>query len=508
MGTGEVALERAVGRVLERWPSAGLAVAVVSPGEPTWFHCHGVSDVGTGAPVTPDTVFRVGSLTKTFTAVAVMQLWEQGRVDLDAPANDYLSTVRLRPARPSLEPATVRHLLTHTSGVGYWLRLSDLLRPASGAGVEAHRVQPLGAYYRKGIRQEVQPGSKWVYSNHGFATLGQLVEDVSGQALRDYLRDRVLDPLGMHHTDLSRSERVSPQLATGYVLRRRGLLPAPVREVPTPGGGGLYSTAADLARYLRCLLEGGAGPHGRILEPATVAQLFTPHYQPDARLPGMGLGFDLGAEDGRRVAAKDGVVSGFLAAMALAPSARSGVLALANTGGLSGRGAPVEVVGAVLRGVLGLPEDPVRHDIAPRPDVWGQLCGWYAPAPGVVTNLFTRALMGAGAEVLVEGRRLVLKPLTPIPALRRGMTLHPDDAKDPYAFRVDFSSLGMGTLPVVFATTDGGGAAVRLWLGLMGFDKRPDARNPRRLVGAALAAAAVAGGLTRLNRRSSAAETH
>lgn len=507
MGAGEVALERTVGRVLERWPTAGLAVAVVRPGEPTWFHCHGVADVTTGSPVTPDTVFRVGPITKTFTAVAVMQLCEQGQVDLDAPANDYLSTVRLRAARSGLEPATVRHLLTHTSGVGYWLRLSDLLRPVSGAGVEARRVQPLGAYYRRGIPQEVQPGTKWVYSNHGFAALGQLVEDVSGQALRDYLRDRVLDPLGMHHTDLTRSERVSPRLATGYVLRRRGLAPAPVREVPTPGGGGLYSTAADLTSYLRCLLEGGAGPHGRILEPATVAQLFAPHYQPDPRLPGMGLGFDLGAEDGRRVAAKDGVVSGFLAAMALAPSAGTGVLALANTGGLSGRGAAIEVVGAVLRELLDLPENPVRHDIAPRPDVWRQLCGWYAPAPGVVTNLFTRALMGAGAEVLVEGRRLVLKPLSPVPALRRGMTLHPDDAKDPYAFRVDFSSLGMGTLPVVFATTAGGGPVVRLWLDLMGFDKRPDVRNPRRLVEAALAAATVAGAVAPRTRRSRADET-
>ncbi|WP_344063444.1 serine hydrolase domain-containing protein, partial [Terrabacter lapilli] len=346
------------------------------------------------------------------------------------------------------------------------------------------------------------------YQRGGRVHLGQLVEDVSGQALREYLRDRVLDPLGMQHTDLTRSDRVSPGLATGYVLRRRGLVPARVREVPTPGGGGLYSTAADLACYLRCLLEGGSGPRGRILDPETVAQLFTPHYQPDPRLPGMGLGFDLAAEDGRRVAAKDGVVSGFLSAMALAPSAGTGVLALANTGGLSGRGAPVEVVGAVLRELLDLPEDPIRHDITPRPDVWAELCGWYAPTPGMVTNLFTRTLMGAGAEVVVEDRRLVLKPLTPVPALRRGMVLHPDDPKDPYAFRVDFSSLGMGTLPVVFATTDDGGRVGRLWLDLMGFDKRRDTRNPRRLLGAGLAAATVAGGVARLTRRSSADQTH
>src|SRR6478736_1618538 len=197
MDTAGPALERAVVRVLGRWPTAGLAVAVVRDGEPTWFHSFGVTDVTTRAPVTPDTVFRVGSLTKTVTAVAVMQLWEQGRVDLDAPANDYLRRFRLRPARPDLQPATLRHLLTHTAGVGYWRRMSDLLRPASGAGVEARRLQPLGEYYRRGLPQEVQPGTKWVYSNHCFAALGQIVEDVCGQDLRDCLREHIFGPLGM-----------------------------------------------------------------------------------------------------------------------------------------------------------------------------------------------------------------------------------------------------------------------------------------------------------------------
>ena len=242
MGASEVALQHTVTRLLGRWPTAGLAVAVVRDGEPTWFHGHGVADVTTRAPVTPDTVFRIGSLTKTFTAVAVMQLWEQGRIDLDAPANRYLRTFRLRPTRPDLQPATLRHLLTHTAGVGYWRRLSDVLHPALGAGVEARRLVRLGEYYRRGLPQEVQPGTKWVYSNHGFAALGQVVEDVSGQDLRSYLREHVLDPLGMDHTDLVSSERVRPALATGYVIRARGLVPVAAREVPTPGGGGLYST--------------------------------------------------------------------------------------------------------------------------------------------------------------------------------------------------------------------------------------------------------------------------
>jgi CubicO group peptidase (beta-lactamase class C family) len=146
-------LQAKVAEVLDRWPSAGLAVGVIRDGSLEWFLGHGVADIASKEPITPDTVFRIGSLTKTFTAIAVMQLWEQGLVDLDAPANDYLRAFRLIPAKTSFRPATVRHLLTHTAGVGYWRRLSDLLQPGVGSGDRAGRsgAPPLADYYRRGL---------------------------------------------------------------------------------------------------------------------------------------------------------------------------------------------------------------------------------------------------------------------------------------------------------------------------------------------------------------------
>jgi CubicO group peptidase (beta-lactamase class C family) len=214
-------LQAKVTRVLDRWPSAGLAVGVIREGSLEWFLGHGVADLETEEPVTKETVFRVGSISKTVTAIAVMQLWEQGLVDLDAPANDFLRAFRLVPAKASYRPPTVRHLLTHTAGVGYWRRLSDLLHPGVGSGNRAGRsgAPSLADYYREGLPVEVEPGTKWGYTNHGFAALGQLVEDVSGQPFDQYLRDRGLAPLGMEHTDLVRSQRVRARLATGYVLR-------------------------------------------------------------------------------------------------------------------------------------------------------------------------------------------------------------------------------------------------------------------------------------------------
>ncbi len=492
----DIHLNATIAQVLDSWPCAGLAVAVIADGSLSWFHGHGLADIAAKKPITEDTVFRIASLTKTFTGVAVMQLWEQGLVDLDAPANDYLRSFRLVPAKPNLSPATVRHLLAHTAGVGYWRRLSDLLQPGVGSGDRARRTgaPPVAEYYRRGLPVEVEPGTKWVYSNHGFAALGQIVEDVSGQPLDRYLRDRIFDPLDMEHTELIRSERVKPNLATGYVLRRRGLKPVADREVPTPGGGGMYSTTADIARYIAALLRMAANEHGSVLRPETVATMFRPHFQPDPRVPGMGLAFELGEEAGHKTVGKTGILSGFHSAMALAPGEGIGVIVFSNTGGLDGRGAPIPLATMLLRLLLGLSVDPIRIDIAPRPETWSEICGWYGLAPGPVTNLSLRALMGAGAEVVVQGGRLMLKPLTPIPAMRRGFRLYPDDPEDPWVFRIYFPEFGM-EFRVVF---DGGpdeGAATRLLMDVMSFERRPDFRNPRPWATGVLAAGVTALGV-------------
>lgn len=488
--------------ILDRWPCAGLAVGVVRDGSLEWFLGHGVSDVQSRDPITEDTVFRVGSITKTFTAIAVMQLCEQGLVELDAPANDYLRSFRLAPADPSFRPATVRHLLTHTAGIGYWRRLSDLLQPGIGSGDRAGRsgAPSLADYYRRGVPVEIEPGTKWVYSNHGFAALGQIVEDVTGQPFDHYLRQRVFDPLGMHHTDLVRSERIQSRLATGYVLRSRGLKPVADREIPTPGGGGAYSTTADMARYIAALLGTGANEHGSALEPETVGLMFKPSFQLDPRVSGMGLGFEPNDESGHRTVWKTGIVSGFHSAMVLAPEDGVGVIVFANTGGLDGRGATEPLASALVRRLLGLPDRALRVDIPARPETWRDICGWYGPDPGPVTNLFVRVLMGAGAEVMVRKGHLLLKPLTPLPAMRRGMRLYPDDADDPWVFRVELPGYGKTSRVVFTRGQEGGRATMRLLMDVLSFRKRPNIRNPRKWVNGALGLGAAGLVLRRLRR--------
>src|SRR5215218_2403786 len=285
-------LKAKVAEILNRRPAVGLAVGVVRNGSLEFFHGHGVADIGSKTPVIEDTVFRIASISKTFTAIAVMQLWEQGLVDLDAPANRYLRAYRLVPAKASFGPATVRQLLTHTAGIAEVVHPSGLLRPLFGESVKVGRPMPsLADYYRRGLRIQAEPGTRFTYTDHGFATLGQLVEDVSGKALDRYLRERVFEPLGMANTDLVRSELVRSHLATGYKLGSHGARAVTGYEVVTAGAGSVYSTTGDMARYVAALLGGGTCEHGSMLEPATLATMFQPHYQPDPRIPGMGLAF-------------------------------------------------------------------------------------------------------------------------------------------------------------------------------------------------------------------------
>src|SRR6266508_2575110 len=463
VGVDQAELQARVDGILNRHPAVGLAVGVVRNGSLEFFLGHGLADIASSSPVTGDTVFRIGSITKTFTAIAVMQLWEQGLVDLDAPANDYLRAYKLVPAEPSFRPAILRHLLTHTAGIPEVVYAADLLHPSWGPfegrpvvrSVKVGEPLPsLAEYYRGGLRLVAEPGSAFAYSNHGFATLGQIVEDVSGVPLERYLRERIFEPLGMADSDLVRSERVTSRLATGYVLGPRGASPVPDRDWVGAGGGGIYSTTRDLARYLVALFRGDAGEH--------------------------------------RVVGHDGILPGFNSELSLAPDDGVGVVALTN----GARGAFVWLqaeLGRLLRHLLGVPDEVVRSDVPHHPEVWGDICGHYRLPPRI-SDLRGRVATAGGAEVFVRGGRPMLRVLTPVPALYRGFPLHPDDEEDPYAFRLDLSAFGMGTARVVFSHEAGAGTtACHTELQAMSLYKRPGRGRPAARLTVALGALAAAG---------------
>lgn len=462
-----VDLATRVDGILGRRPAVGLAVAVVRGGRLAEFEGRGFADLGARRTITEDTVFRIGSITKTFTAVAVLQLWEQGRVELDAPVSGYLRSYRLAATDPDFGEPTLRHLLTHTAGIPDTRRFLDILDLRAGpwdarvpvrSAPFGRSLPSLATFYAAGLEVVASPGSAFAYSNHGFATLGQVVEDVTGVPLDRYLRERIFGPLGMASTDLVRTERIAARLAVGHVLTVAGPKAVQDREWLGAGAGGAYSTIRDLGRYAAALLHGGANEHGSVMRPDTLETMFDRHYATHPALPAMGLGFFVADVDGRRVASHDGILPGFNSHLSVVPESDVGLIVLTNGSAGAMRWIPEEA-DALLRQVLGVAREQVDAAVPHHPEVWSGIVGRYA-LPPKVSDLRGRLAMGGGLEVFIGGGRPMLRLRLPVPALWRGLPLRPDDAEDPLAFHVDLAPFGMGRVRLRFRRDGSRGEAV------------------------------------------------
>jgi len=468
--------------IRSRWPAVGLAVGVVRHGALESFCGQGFADISSRTPISQDTLFRIASISKTFTAVAVMQLWERGLVDLDRPANEYLRGYQLIPADRSWRPATVRHLLTHTAGIAEWVHPLRMVNSGwfGESYREGERLPTLAQYYRGKLRLAVEPGTVCTYSDHGFATLGQIVEDVSRRRLDRYLRENIFHTLGMRSSDLQLSERMRGNLATGYRLGTRGAKALTNRQWVTAAASSIYSTPSDMARYVAALINGGAGEHGAILEPETVSMMFRAHYQSDPRIPGLGLSFFRGDMGGHCVVEHQGVLPGFNSQIFLAPGDGVGVVAFTNGSRNAATWLTTET-GRLLGDLIAVPAAVIRTDVPQHPEIWGDLCGWYRPR-AQRTDMQAWSLLGAGVEVFVRHGRLTLRTLSPIPVLRRGVVLHPDDDSDPDVFRIDLSQYGMAPARVMFARDAGGATTAVHFDGLpLSAEKRP--AGPKAVAG-------------------------
>ena len=241
------------------------------------------------APARPDTMIRIASMTKAFVSVAALQLLEQGRLELQQPVADVLPAFgdlqvlegfdgdepRLR--RPSSQ-ATIRQLLTHTAGLGYWFGNAEVLRyhqvsgiPEPGACKRSLFEMPLVA----------DPGTRWEYGTN-FDWLGQVVEAVSGQDLATYCQEHVFGPLGMADATFRPTDEQRARLMTVHSRTPDGGLVASPFEWPAEpefwaGGHGAYTTAAEYLRFMRALLRDGELDGARVLRPETVELAFTDH---------------------------------------------------------------------------------------------------------------------------------------------------------------------------------------------------------------------------------------
>lgn len=422
----------------------GVGVALLRKDQPPEITCTGLADGAQNRPIAPETVFRIASVTKTMTAIGIMQLRDRGLLDLDDPVNQFLRGLRID-VPPGGSPVTFRHLLTHTAGIGEMPRLLSFFRLASwGGGRPGTEPTDLCALYQGVLQAEVAPGSKWAYANHGFAVLGKLVEDISGERLDQYMEKHLFEPLGMDHTSYRRSERTGPQLATGHHWLFGQFRPVRDYDMTALGAGAVLSSLADMARYAAWLLEGGSDD---VLQPSTLKEMASPNHSIIDGLPGNGLAFSLNDCGGHAVYGHDGNMPDFASILLVAPDTGVGVVVLTNTGTVAGAN---QLAWAVLREALGVPDPAgqlVQEPVIDPPQRWGRLTGFYAPAPGFLTNVRTWQMLSGEAQVVIRGRRLQLRALSMVRSIRHGLVLYRTDPADPARYAFIYEGI---VVPVVF----------------------------------------------------------
>ncbi len=315
---------------MDEYHIAGAAVSVVKDGQLFFSKGYGYADVENKIPADSEqTLFKIGSLTKLFTWTAVMQLAEQGKLDLDADVNTYLD-FQIPNTYP--QPITLKHLMAHTSGfedlhvdIVSW---TEVAPATAGEWLASHipaRVSP--------------PGERAGYSNYGAALAGYIVARVSGESYSQYVQNHILNPLGMSHTTAQPStpQELLANESVGYMYQEGAFQVFPTLFGPADlfPAGLVRTTANDMARFMIANLQNGfygdASTEMRILEEATARQMHSTLYVPDPRLLGSAYGFFEFSDNGQRVIGHSGEAEPMHALLLLLPDQNVGAFVVYNS---------------------------------------------------------------------------------------------------------------------------------------------------------------------------------
>ena len=351
---------------LKRLNVPGAALAIVEGDQIVHQRGFGQTRPG-GTPPSPQTPFVLGSVTKSFTALAVMQLVEAGKVDLDASVQRYLPWFRVADPRASAQ-MTVRQLLNQTSGLpsaSGWVPLADFDN-SPGAGESQARALAT-------LQLSRAPGSAFEYSNMNYNLLGLIVEAVSGESYAAYVQDHIFGPLDMRHSYTTRAEAQQNGLALGH--RYWFAYPVAAPNLPLPRGslpaGYLLSSTEDMSHYLIAQLNDGRYGGVQILSPAGIAEMHRPAAEftmMGVSLGQYGMGWFINDRDQVRIVSHSGVVPDFFAYMAIVPGQKKGLVLLLNADHFLMSNFALEEVGMGAATLLaGARPDPVR---------WGIVIPW------------------------------------------------------------------------------------------------------------------------------------
>jgi CubicO group peptidase (beta-lactamase class C family) len=322
----EVFADDFFGTQMESLHVPGAAFVVVEGDQIVFSKGYGYANLDEKKPFVPErTLLPVGSVSKLFTATAVMQLYEQGRIDLHKDVNTYLKHLRIPATYP--EPVTMAHLLTHSAGFD---------APTIGTLSRSVAEQPtLGDHLAARMPPRVRPaGTVISYCNYGVALAGYIVQVVSSMPFDQYVHEHILQPLQMRHSSFVAHDGIAEDAATGYWYQPPDVYgPIQPYYLNIPPAGQLTATATDMANFMIAHLQHGRFKNTRILQQATVRQMHERQFAHHAELPGWCYGFNESFRNGYRTTGHAGGISGVWSYLLLVPTEQAGFFVSQNGGG-------------------------------------------------------------------------------------------------------------------------------------------------------------------------------
>jgi CubicO group peptidase (beta-lactamase class C family) len=319
-------LDRYVAQFMHDMRAPGMTLVLADRDGTQRIATYGLGDREARLAVKPDQLFQIGSISKSFVALALLQLSDEGKLDLHRPIVEYLPWLRIE---SSFAPITVHHLLTHGSGL-----------PSPDSPLLSDPSQKHRAAYA--------PGEHFHYNNMAYETLGYLAETLDGRELPEIIRARILQPLEMTATEPAITLDMRERLVKSYCafqpdrpLPRNGRLCEAPGIVVTGGAGCVASTPADMGKYVRMIANEGVGPHGRLISEKSFGLFTTPHIEAEGG-PGVGYGYGLFTDtlDGRKIVRHTGGMVSFASSMVV--DLETGVCAFSSINAMQGyRPSPV-----------------------------------------------------------------------------------------------------------------------------------------------------------------------
>ncbi|MDP4147692.1 MAG: serine hydrolase domain-containing protein, partial [Bacillota bacterium] len=313
---------------MDKYKVPGVAICLIQDDKIVWQKGYGVADKDSNTKVTTDTVFRIASISKPVTSWGIMHLVDEGKIDLDAPVEKYLTRWHIPKSKFDSNEVTIRRLLNHTAG--FTVEASPGYDPGKPLPTIEQSLSGI-AGDQWAVKLEYKPGTKFQYSGGGYSILQLVIEEVTGQRFADYMQSEIFKPLNLNSTRYDRNFGKGTVIATAYSGTDKAIIDRPWIE---QASGGVYTNVTDLAAFTAACMKSSDGKSaGRgVVKPATLEEMFSPQKNTESVFGVYGLGFiPETLNNGEKLISHSGEITGWNAQIAFLPKENSGIVILTNS---------------------------------------------------------------------------------------------------------------------------------------------------------------------------------